>query len=142
MYEEPYWIEGLTTSETLDRLEEWGLSCKEQGQRGETMSAWECEGSADEPGVGYRASVVGRGQNVRLVEARVEGEAGTPPEETAARFLALVASLPYGEVDRPRAQQWVRENTGAGGKQKFGSTNLELFKEDHAITLRIVSTRH
>lgn len=141
MYEQPYWIEGLKTSEMLARLAERGLSCEGPIQRGETMSDWECEGYSEEDGVRYRASVVGRDEDVRLVAASVEGEAGPPPDEAAMDFLAFVASIPYERTQRAQARQWVRENTSSGGKLELGSANLELSKEENAHVLRMVSTR-
>jgi hypothetical protein len=140
MYEQPYWIEGVKTSEVLARLAERGLSCEGPIQRGETMSEWECEGYSEEDGVRYRASVVGRGGLVRLVAASVEGEAG-PPDEAAVDFLAFVTSIPYEGTQRAQARQWVRENTSSGGKLELGSANLELSKKENAHVLRIVSTR-
>lgn len=142
MYEEPYWIEELATSETLDCLKEWGLSCEGPIQRGETMSAWECRGSSEQRGADYEVSIVGRDESLRLISARVESEDGMPPEEVATGFLEFVASLPYEGAQRAQAQQWARENVGSGGKLELGSANLELLNEATARVLRIVSTRH
>ena len=142
MYEQPYWVEELKTSEVLNRvlnrLVGRGLSCEGSTPRGETMSNWVCGGHSGEEGVLYRASVVGRDENVRMVAASVEGETG-PPDEAAIGFLAFVASMPYDGAQRAQAEQWVRENTRSGGKLELGTANLELSKEENAHVLRIVS---
>lgn len=125
MYEQPYWIAGLTVGEVLDRLKERGLSCEGPAPRGETMSAWECKGSSAETEVGYEVSIVGRdAERVRSVTAKVRSEGRVPPEEVATDFLAFVASLPYEGARSARVQQWVRESASSGGKLSLGDANL------------------
>jgi hypothetical protein len=141
MYEQPYWIAGLSAPEVLDRLKERGLSCRGPTPRGETMSAWECKGSSRESDASYEVSIIGRdAERVRSVTARVRSERGMPPEEVATGFLAFVASLPYEGAQSAQAQQWVRDSAGSGGKLSLGNANLELLSEEEARVLRIVSS--
>ncbi len=141
MYEQPYWIAGLTVPEVLDRLQERGLSCEGPTPRGETMSTWECEGSSDENNASYQVSIVGRdAEHVRSITARVGSEGGVPPKALATDFLAFVASLPYEEAQLAQALQWVRESASSGGKLSLGNANLEFLSEEDTRVLRIVSS--
>lgn len=141
MYEEPYWISGLAVPKIIDGLQECDLFCEGPTPRGETMSAWECKGSAEEHEASYEVSIVGRdAEHVRTVTAKVGSRGEMPSEEVATDFLAFVASLPYEGGQSAQAQQWVRESAGSGGKLSLGNANLELSSEEKARVLRIVSS--
>lgn len=142
MYEQPYWIAGLTVLEVPDRLKERYLSCEGLTPRGETMNVWECEGSPGENDAGYEVSIVGQGAEcARTVTAKVGGEGGVLLEEVAMDFLTFVASLPYEGAQLARAQQSVRESASSGGKLSLSNANLELLSEEEARVLRIVSSK-
>ena len=126
MYEQPYWVEELKTSEVLNRvlnrLVGRGLSCEGSTPRGETMSNWVCGGHSGEEGVLYRASVVGRDENVRMVAASVEGgqAAGRSRHRVvsrvrgvhALRWSATGSGRAVGEGEYP-----LRRKTRAGQRQ-------------------------
>lgn len=141
MYEEPYWIAGLTVPDIVSHLSQRGFSCERPTPRGETMSSWECKAPLNAEGVRREISIVGRDpERIRSVTATVSGEGGIPPEEVAADFLGFVVTLPYDGAEPARARQWVVENATSGGNLVIGSANLELLREERARVLRIVST--
>jgi hypothetical protein len=142
MYEQPYWIAGLTVPDVVNHLSRRGFSCEGPAPRGETMHSWECMAPSNAEGVQREVSIVGRNpEGVRSVTATVSGaEGGMPPEQAAADFLGFVAALPYEGAEPARARQWVVENISSGGKLTMGNANLELLSEGRARVLRIVST--
>ncbi len=141
MYEQPYWIAGLTVPDVVSYLNERGLTCEGPAPRGETMRSWECKAPSNAESVEREVSIVGRdAEHIRSVTATVSGEGAIPSEEDAGDFLRFAAALPYEGAEPARARQWVKENVTSGGKLPIGNVNLELLSEERARILRIVAT--
>jgi len=143
MYEQPYWISGLTVPDVVSYLSPRGLTCEGPAPRGETMDSWECRAPSDAEGLQREVSIVGRDAGrVRSVSARISREGDMPSDEAAADFLGFVATLLYEGAEPARARQWVVENVSSGGKLTIGNANFELSSEERARVLRIVSTQN
>ena len=141
MYEQPYWISGLTVPDVVSHLSRRGLTCEGPAPRGETMDSWECRAPSDAEGLQREVSIVGRDPGwVRSVRARISSAGDMPSDEAAADFLGFVATLLYEGAEPARARQWVVENVSSGGKLTIGNANFELSSEERARVLRIVST--